>query len=109
MDHELTKAEKKVARRCIDKGLDAEYREGLEEFDRILHDWRTGHFASNQEAYFRLYKAVEKKDRAIGSRYNDLRGSRYLITVLGILQDGYISKEDIEGFSDKTKVSSTGG
>ena len=41
---ELTKSEKKVARAAIDKGLDAEFREGLENFEAILKDWREGKF-----------------------------------------------------------------
>lgn len=54
MSHELSKAEKKIARRCIDKGLDAEFREGLEKFETILQDWRAGKFAGNRAAYLKL-------------------------------------------------------
>ena len=34
----LSKREKKIARACIDKGLDAEFREGLEKFEAIIAD-----------------------------------------------------------------------
>ncbi|MDB5280491.1 MAG: hypothetical protein JWR61_5446 [Ferruginibacter sp.] len=40
--YELTKAEKKIARAAIDKGLHAEFKEGLENFESILQDWRQG-------------------------------------------------------------------
>jgi hypothetical protein len=103
MSHELSKREKKIARACLDKGLDAEFREGLEKFETILQDWRAGKFANNKEAYHALYGAVHKKDKAIGRRYDGLTGSRWLITIVGILQDGYISEEDIKDFSDETK------
>jgi hypothetical protein len=103
MLYELTKSEKKVARTAIDKGLDTEFREGMEKFEAIVKDWREGKFATNKEAYHKLFKAVNEKDGAIGRRYDGLTGGRYLLTVIGILQDGYISEDDIEGFSEKTK------
>src|SRR5690348_16865181 len=103
MDHQLTKAEKKIARVCLDKGLDAEFREGLERFALILDDWRAGKFGSNKEAYHKLFGAVYDKDKSIARRYDGLTGSRWLITSIGILNDGYISRKDVEGFSDVTK------
>ena len=104
MYYELSKRDKKVAKRCIDKGVDAEFKEGLENFQAILQPWREGKFASNKEAYHQLFKAVDKKDNAIGRRYDGLTGSRWLITVIQILQDGFISEEDIKDFSDETKA-----
>ena len=44
MFHELSKREKKIAKACIDKGLDAEFKEGLENFQAIIQDWRAGKF-----------------------------------------------------------------
>jgi hypothetical protein len=102
--HQLSKREKKIARYCLDKGLDAEFREGLEKFETILKDWRAGKFASNREAYHSLFEAVYKKDKAIARRYDGLTGSRWLITIVGILRDGYISKDDIKDFSDEAKA-----
>ena len=101
--HELTKAEKKVARAAIDKGLDAEFKEGLENFESILQDWRQGKFASNKEAYHKIFKAVDDKDYAISRRYDGLTGRRYLLTVANIYSDGYINEDDIAGFREETK------
>ncbi|HEX6889572.1 MAG TPA: hypothetical protein VF141_02730 [Chryseolinea sp.] len=104
MYYELSKGEKKIARACIDKALEAEFYEGLERFEAILQDWRKGKFASNKEAYHQLYKAVDRKDNAISKRYDKLGGSRWLITVAAVLHDGYISENDIKDFSDQTKA-----
>jgi hypothetical protein len=101
--HELTKAEKKVARAAIDKGLDAEFKEGLENFEAIIQDWRQGKFASNKEAYHKIFKAVDDKDSAISRRYDGLTGGRYLMTVSGIFLDGYINEKDLEGFRPEIK------
>src|SRR6188474_1851497 len=104
MFHELSKGEKKVARAAIDKGLDAEFREGMEKFEAIIKDWRAGKFATNRDAYHKLFKAVDEKDDAISKRYDGLTGGRYLLTVAGIYKDGYINEEDIKAFSEKTKA-----
>ncbi len=56
--YELTKTEKKVARAAIDKGLDAEFKEGLENFETIIQDWRQGEFASNKEVYHKIVKLL---------------------------------------------------
>lgn len=104
MYYELSKADKKIARRCIDKGVDAEFREGLEKFEAIIRDWRSGKFGGNREAYHALFDAVHEKDKAIARRYDGLTGSRWLQTVVAILYDGYISEEDIAGFSEETKM-----
>ena len=91
MFHELSKREKKIAKACIDKGLEAEFKEGLENFQAIMQDWRAGKFASNKEAYHQLFKAVDEKDNAIARRYDGLSGSRWLITVVELFSEGYIS------------------
>jgi len=104
MYYDLSKREKKIARACIDKGLEAEFKEGLENFHVIIQDWQAGKFASNKEAYHQLFKAVDNKDHAIGRRYDGLSGSRWLITVIELLREGYISEDDIKDFSDQTKA-----
>lgn len=104
MYHELSKREKKIARACIDKGLEAEFREGLEKFETIIQDWREGKFAAHKEAYYALFKAVYKKDKAVAKRYDHLTGSRWLLTVAAIFHDGYITEADINSFSDETKA-----
>ena len=47
MFHEFSKREKKITKTCIDKGLEAEFKEGLENFHAIMQDGQTGKFASN--------------------------------------------------------------
>jgi hypothetical protein len=103
MYYELTKKEKKVARDCIDKGIEAAFREGLEKSEVVISDWRQGKFSSNKEAYHKLYKTLTDKDDAIGRRYDGLTGSRWLITVAQLFFEKVITEDDIKDFSDETK------
>ena len=104
MYYDLSKREKNIARACIDKGLEAEFLEGLEKSASIIADWSAGKFSSHKEAYHQLHKTIDQKDHAISKRYDGLGGSRWLITVAAIFFDGYISDADIQEFSDETKA-----
>ena len=104
MYYELSKREKKIARACIDKGLEAEFREGLENFEAVIRDWRNEKYNNNKEAYQQLYIAVDKKDNAISKRYDGLTGSNWLKTVAAILHDGYITDDEIKDFSEETQT-----
>jgi hypothetical protein len=99
---ELSKSDKKAARILIDTGLDREYAHGLKKASAILEDWLKGN-RDSRDAYMKLYKQVTGYDRHIAKRYNDLTGSRYLITVIGLLFDEVISEDELHGFSDNTK------
>lgn len=103
MYYELSKREKRIAWACIDKGLEAEFMEGLEKSESIIQQWRNGQYASQKEAYHALYETIFNKDKAIARRYDDLTGGRYLATVAAILKDGYISESDINDLSEDTK------
>jgi hypothetical protein len=103
MLYELTKSEKKVAQAAIAKGTENAFKEAMENFEAIVKEWQQGKFTSHKEAYHKLYRAVDRKDSAIGRRYDGVTGGRYLQTVVGILQDGHITEADIEGFSEQTK------
>ena len=103
MYYELSKPDKKIARACIDKGLNAQMRECLEASEAILANWRSGKFPTAKDAYHHLYSNVWEKDKAIARRYDGLGGSRWLDAVVAILRDGYIDEDDIAGFSEETK------
>lgn len=96
---ELTTSEKKVALACIKNGLEAEFRKGPEEVEAVLSNWKQGKFKDNNEAYYKMYATLDIRDKTIGRRYHNLTSSRYLITVAGLYVEGYITDEDIQGFS----------
>ena len=104
MYYELSKKEKKIARECIDKGLEAAFKEGLEKSELVVNDWRQGKFSSNKEAYHDLYKTITNQDDAISTRYDGLTGSRYLVTVAQLFLEKVITEDDIKDFSDETKA-----
>lgn len=104
MYHELSKKEKKIARICIDKGIDTAFKEGLENCAAVINDWQKGKFNSNKEAYHKLYKAISDKDYSIGGRYDGLTGSRYLITVAQLFSEKIITEEDIQEFSEQSQA-----
>ncbi len=99
---DLSKREKKIARDAIEKGVLAEFKVCLEEAETIIKEWRNSHL-DNRQAYHKLFKAIMEQNKHIARRYDDMRGSRYLLTVAAILYDGYITEEDIKDFSEEAK------
>jgi hypothetical protein len=99
---DLSKREKKIAREAIEKGVLAEFQVSLEEVETIIKEWRNRQL-DNRVAYYKLFKAIKEQDKQIALRYDDMRGSRYLVTVAAILHDGYITEDDIKDFSEEVK------
>ena len=104
MHHELSKKEKKIARVCIDKGLDAAFKKGLENCEAVIRDWRQKKFSSHKEAYHKIFKAITDLDEAIARRYDGLTGSRYLVTVVQLFLEKVITEDDIKELSEETKA-----
>ncbi len=102
MYYDLNKKDKKIARLAIDKGIEAKYKEGIEKMETVITEWRNRKLNA-QDAYLKLYDTLQKHDKEITERYNDLGGSKYLFTVAAILHQGYISEEDVKEFSDEAK------
>lgn len=100
MYYDLTKSQKKIARRIMDKGLDNDYRRGLEKFSKIIEQWKGGNL-NNKEAYMKLYSSVDRTDHTIGRRYNNKGGSRWVEVMVDQLVAGVISEEDIAEFDEK--------
>ncbi len=95
---ELSKANKKVAREVIEKGLQIEFTDALNKADALLQKWKK-HDLENRKAYHLLFKTIKNFDKHIAARYDGMTGSGYFITVVSLFIDGIITKEDIKGFS----------
>lgn len=102
MERQLTKAEKKLSRELIEKGVQQEFANALQDMDAILTSWKNKEI-DNREAYQTLYKKLDEHDDHIADRYDGMSGGRYLFTVGILLADGLISLEDIEGYQEDSK------
>jgi hypothetical protein len=102
MYHTLSKREKKIARECIDKGLNMAFTNALDEAGSVLQEWHDkGSPAA--DAYHKLYGIIGKHNKAIASRYDYITGSKYLPTVAELFAEKVIDEEDIKDFSDEAK------
>jgi hypothetical protein len=99
---ELTKSEKKLARQLIEKGLQIEYKKGLEQQSEIIEQWKSGN-TDTKDSYLKLYQSVTSYDKYIAKRYDNIRGSKYLFIIAAQLADGIITLEEIEKFRIDTK------
>ena len=88
---ELTKSQKKTARKLINLGLQRE----CAKFMQSTKDFM------NKNAYLKLYDKVYQFDKHIARRYDGMSGGRYYITVCYLYYDGVLTDEDIREFDDE--------
>ncbi len=98
---ELSKKDKKAARKIIEIGLQREFEKGLSSFNTILEDWKEKK-QDNQKSYLLLYKTIINFDKHIAQRYNNMTGSKYFSIVASQLYNGIITQEDIKELSEAT-------
>ena len=99
---ELSKREKKIARELIEKGLREEFKRGMLSFDAILQQWKSED-GNIKESYYKIFSAVKDFDKQIARRYDGMRGSDYLLVIIGQLMDELYDISEIDEFSPETK------
>ncbi len=100
---ELSKADKRLCRELIKRGVEKEFALGLTKFDSLIQAWKEGKH-DNREGYHAVFKAVKDFDKHIAQRYDNSSNSTLHFTVVALLLDKLISAEDLEGFSEQTKT-----
>ncbi|MFH0989601.1 MAG: hypothetical protein V1799_06245 [bacterium] len=99
---ELTKSQKKKVRALIELGLMRDYVAGIKGAKAVCDSFIEGK-SEPKEYYLKLYSTIADKDRDIGRRYNDLRGSQYFIRLLMLLREGVLLNEEIHELDEELK------
>lgn len=102
MSIELSKSQKKIARELIQNSLQMECSRFLEEIERAISN-RDQEATNSHKTYLELYKKVKSFDKHIENRYDDLRGSKYFLVLVGLILDGVIVSEDFDRFDEEMK------
>lgn len=102
MNYEFSKNEKKVVRQVIETALQRDLQACLRDVDRLVQEWKS-HKMDNRRAYQEIYLKVKENDKYIARMYDDIRGSKYMLILQGLLSNKVISEADLEGFSEKTR------
>ena len=95
---DLSKRDKKIARMVMEKGLQVEFANGLNEANSVIQTWKR-HGLETREAYHLLFKTIRDFDKHIAGRYDRLTGSRYFFVIAEQFADGVITEDDIKDFS----------
>jgi len=94
---ELSKKDNRAARDIIEKGVQREFANGLNEANAVIQKWKNNHLG-NREAYHLLFKKITDFDKHIARRYDGMSGSRYFITIENLFAEEIITEEDIKDF-----------
>jgi hypothetical protein len=100
---ELSKADKRIARKIIDKGLMTEFAKGLTKADKILEGWKQGKMDAT-DAYQALVKHISVYDKGISKRYDNISNDYLMFFVVQQLHDKVIDEQDLEAFSEDGKM-----
>ena len=101
---ELTKSQKKTARKLINLGLQRECAKFMQSTKDFMNKNASAEDA--HDAYLKLYDKVYQFDKHIARRYDGMSGGRYYITVCYLYYDGVLTDEDIREFDDELYNSS---
>ncbi len=96
---ELTKSQKKSARKLINLGLQRECAKFMQSTKDFMNKNASAEDA--HDAYLKLYDKVYQFDKHIARRYDGMSGGRYYITVCYLYYDGVLTDEDIREFDDE--------
>ena len=99
---ELTKSQKKKVRQLIEKALMHDYSDGIRTVRKVCDSYVDGESDPKQH-YHKLYSALTSKDKDIARRYDNLTGSRYLPTLIMLLREGVLSKDDVQELDDNLR------
>lgn len=101
MSIELSKSQKRFARELIEKSLQIECAQFLEKIETSIVNSKKS--TNPHKAYLNLYKKVKSFDKHIAKRYDDLRGSKYFVILVGLFIDEILTQEDFDCFDDELK------
>ena len=101
---DLPKSDKRIIQGLLNLGTQRMYREGLEKTESVINKWRKSPADGNSDKkfYMNLYKTIINHDKLIGRTFNDLTGSRFVITVAGLFVNGILKEDDLEGLTQET-------
>ena len=96
---ELTKPQKKIARKLINLGLQRECTKFMQSTKDFMD--KNAPAEDAHDTYLKLYDKVYQFDKHIARRYDGMSGGRYYITVYCLYCDGVLTDEDIREFDDE--------
>ncbi len=100
--YELTKKEKKRAREIFSISIEKEFEAALKNSEIIIAKWKNN-TSTSREIFHEIHIYLDNLLKHLQSRYDDLRPSNYLLSLAGVLKDGYIMEDELRNFSAESK------
>jgi hypothetical protein len=102
INHSLTKKDKRVIRELISKGIEKEFKRGLEMSEQLLTEWRTTS-GDDREYYHKLRDELNAFHKRIVSLY-DYTPNHMKPDVLSVqVREGLIDESELDALSPEGK------
>jgi copper chaperone CopZ len=99
MYQKLSKSQKQIARRLIDKAIEIECGHCIKKIKSLLEKDEIDE-KSNHKKYLDLCKIITKVDQNLAEKYDDMEEDDYLITVYGLYVENILTVKDLNEFDD---------
>ena len=97
-----SKRDKKLLRDIIEKGLQKEFKSGIEQLETIIRVWRQRQIDTS-DVYRQLNETMNEHDKGIARRYDQMNGTTYAQIVAAQLADELIEESDLQELSDEMR------
>ena len=97
-----SKRDKKLLRDIIEKGLQKEFKSGIEQLETIIRVWRQRQIDTS-DVYRQLNETMNEHDKGIARRYDQMNGTTYAQIVAAQLADELITESDLQELSDEMR------
>ena len=94
-----SKRDKKLLRDIIEKGLQKEFKSGIEQLETIIRVWRQRQIDTS-DVYRQLNETMSEHDKSIARRYDQITETNFVQIVAAQLADELIDESDLQELSD---------
>jgi hypothetical protein len=94
-----SKRDKKLLRDIIEKGLQKEFKSGIEQLETIIRVWRQRQIDTS-DVYRQLNQTMSEHDKSIARRYDQITDSNYIQIVAAQMADELIDETDLQELSE---------
>lgn len=98
-----SKRDKKLLRDIIEKGLQKEFKSGIEQVESIILLWRQRQI-DDSDIYRQLNETMQEHDKYIARKYDQMNSTTYAQVVAAQLADQLIDESDLEELSEDMKL-----
>jgi hypothetical protein len=87
----------------IERGINRDFIDGIISIKKICDTYIEGK-SDPREYYHKLFSVLHSKDKDIARRYDDIKGSQYLMRLGNLFREGILTQDGLQDIDEKLKL-----